>query len=386
MAKDRWANRIIGEDVVEADQLLAHPFNWRVHSTAQQRALESALDGIGWIQRVIVNQRTGYVLDGHLRVAMAISRGEQVPVQYVDLDEDEERLALATIDPLSAMAAADRDMLADLLGDLRETELVQDDAALRELLNQVAGENAIAFGDDPTPDPGAQMDRAEELREVWQTERGQVWDAPSASVPGRSHRVMCGDSTSADDVARLMGGEKAQAVVTDPPYGINAAQMTMGSGKNKLFSKGEWDLSRPDLLKAIDINKVCIIWGGNYFADALPISGDWLCWHKKNDGLSFAEFELAWTNIGCNARLIQHHWGAETKEHITQKPTEVIRWCLSFLQGDIYDPFLGSGTTAVAAEQTGRICYGMELEPKYVAVTLQRLADMGLEPRLVDAN
>ena len=137
--KETWKNRILGNDMVQADQLLANPGNWRIHPGAQQKALEAALDSVGWIQDVIVNQRSGYVIDGHLRVALAISKGELVPVKYVDLNEDEEKLVLATFDPITGMAATDADMLSELLAELRETPLVEEDAQLRALLGQVAG-------------------------------------------------------------------------------------------------------------------------------------------------------------------------------------------------------------------------------------------------------
>lgn len=139
----RWQNRIVGEDMVDADQLLANPTNWRIHPKHQQTALAGVLDNVGWVQRVIVNQRTGHVIDGHLRASLAISRGEQVPVIYVDVDEDEERLILATLDPLAAMAATDAEMLEDLLRGLGDTALVQDDEALRALLGAITGEAGI---------------------------------------------------------------------------------------------------------------------------------------------------------------------------------------------------------------------------------------------------
>ncbi len=111
-----WKNRIVsyGEEV--PDQLLANPGNWRVHPKFQQDALGAILDEVGWVQDVIVNKTTGYVVDGHLRVAMAISRGEPtVPVKYVELSEEEEAKVLATLDPLSTLAIADADILSELL-------------------------------------------------------------------------------------------------------------------------------------------------------------------------------------------------------------------------------------------------------------------------------
>jgi len=128
-----WRNRIVGEGFEDADQLLANPRNWRVHPKAQQDALEGVLREVGWVQRVIVNQRTGFVLDGHARVAMAISRGEKVPVVYVDLSPEEEAIILATLDPLSAMAGTDQELLKDLVSNLS----VQD-SAIKALLETLS--------------------------------------------------------------------------------------------------------------------------------------------------------------------------------------------------------------------------------------------------------
>jgi ParB-like chromosome segregation protein Spo0J len=111
-----WRSRIVGHGEEAPDQLLANPLNFRVHPKPQQGALAGVLDEVGWVQDVIVNQQTGHVIDGHLRVSLAISRNEpSIPVVYVDLNEAEEKLILATIDPLSAMAATDAEKLDELL-------------------------------------------------------------------------------------------------------------------------------------------------------------------------------------------------------------------------------------------------------------------------------
>lgn len=156
-----WQNRIVSSDVVQADQLLANPFNWRVHPKAQQQALESVLDSVGWVQEIVVNQRTGHVVDGHLRVALAISRKETVPVKYVDLSEEEESLILAALDPLSAMAVTDADMLSAILDDLRTSELVQEDEALERLLRSIratTGVDATPVVPDPSPQVNPELD------------------------------------------------------------------------------------------------------------------------------------------------------------------------------------------------------------------------------------
>jgi hypothetical protein len=134
-----WQNRIVGEGVEAPDQLLANPSNWRIHPKHQQDALSAVLDNVGWVQRVIINRTTGHIVDGHLRVSLAISRNEAtVPVVYVELTEDEERAVLATIDPLSAMAATDSAKLAELLASVQV-----DDAALEAVLRGVGGRNGI---------------------------------------------------------------------------------------------------------------------------------------------------------------------------------------------------------------------------------------------------
>lgn len=191
------------------------------------------------------------------------------------------------------------------------------------------------------------------------------------------HRLLCGDSTDSDAVARLMDGEKAD-MLTDPPYGIDI-NMNMGrlKGQPKKFEDKNWDKSVPDFFYLLELFENKIIWGGNYFADKLPITKDWLCWSKKTKGLDFAEFELAWTNTGKNARILEHHWSGEKKLHPTMKPVPVIAWCLDYLHSkNIFDPFLGSGSTMVASHQLKRKCYGMELDPKYCQVIIDRMKNL----------
>ena len=187
------------------------------------------------------------------------------------------------------------------------------------------------------------------------------------------HRLLCGDSTDINKVELLMNGEQVN-LLTDPPYGINANKQTLGTGKKKFHRGDNWDVEVPDFYYVLQLVNQAIIWGGNYFADKLPINNDWLCWHKKNDGLSFSEFELAWTNLGKNCRMLSHHWGGETKEHPTMKPLKLMEWCINYLDNKpILDIFCGSGSTMVAAHQMKRKCYGMELDPKYCQVIIDRM-------------
>jgi len=189
------------------------------------------------------------------------------------------------------------------------------------------------------------------------------------------HRLICGDGTDVNVIDRLMDGVKAEMVMTDPPYGINAEKMTMGSGAKEFYRGKDWDSERPDISIAFTLADNICIWGGNYFTDVLPISNDWLVWHKKNDGLSFSECELAWTNFGRNVRHISHHWGNEKKLHVTMKPVEVIAWAIQQSKEKaevIVDLFGGSGSTLIACEQLNRKCYMCELDPHYCDVIINR--------------
>jgi hypothetical protein len=195
------------------------------------------------------------------------------------------------------------------------------------------------------------------------------------------HRLLCGDSTDIEKVEMVLNGVKAD-LLTDPPYGINI-NMNMGrlKGQLKKFEEKDWDKGIPEFFGILPLFNKKIIWGGNYFADRLTPTKDWLCWYKKTKGLDFAEFELAWTNCGMNGRLLEHHWSGEKKLHPTMKPVPVISWCIEYLDSEvIFDLFLGSGSTMVAAHQLKRKCYGMELDPKYCQVIVDRM--LKLDPTL----
>jgi len=129
-----WQNRIVGTGTKAASQFLANPLNWRVHPVAQQEALEGVLSEVGWVQGVIENVRTGHLIDGHQRVLSALKHGDEaeVPVTYVDLSVEEERLILATLDPLAIMAAEDATALDRLLDETTATP-----PALQALLQQL---------------------------------------------------------------------------------------------------------------------------------------------------------------------------------------------------------------------------------------------------------
>jgi hypothetical protein len=138
--KPEWRNRIISSGEEAPDQLLANPFNARIHPKPQQDALSGVLNSVGWIAPVIVNQRTGHLIDGHIRVGLALSRGEKlVPVDYVDLDENEEKIILATFDYITGMAVYDREAVDTLL-----QQVNSDDSDVQTLLASMGDEFGIA--------------------------------------------------------------------------------------------------------------------------------------------------------------------------------------------------------------------------------------------------
>lgn len=186
---------------------------------------------------------------------------------------------------------------------------------------------------------------------------------------------------------------KVDAVVTDPPYGINAdatmakqggTQYGNAAAAKRHYEATDWDTAPPDadLLNAVvAAGRWAILFGGNYFG--LPASRCWLVWDKEVNG-EFADCELAWTNLDKPVRRIRHMWNGmlrkgqeERNDHPTQKPLGVMKWCISHLpHGEtILDPFMGSGTTGVAAVQMGRDFIGIEREPKYFDIACRRIEE-----------
>lgn len=185
---------------------------------------------------------------------------------------------------------------------------------------------------------------------------------------------------------------KVDAVITDPPYGINAAR-TRNSQKDGWVDYGVdgWDLERPDpaifplLLQA---GRVQIVWGGNYFTDLLPPTMQWLVWDKGQRDFSLADCEFAWSSQRRAARIFNYSRGAalqDGKEHPTQKPVALMAWCIAQAgnPATVLDPFMGSGTTGVACMNLGRSFIGIEREPKYFDIACRRIEDAQRQGRLI---
>lgn len=185
------------------------------------------------------------------------------------------------------------------------------------------------------------------------------------------------------DVLPTLG--KVDAVITDPPYGIGKdgqARTTGGNGGRKAYEFKGWDAERParevfDLIRAASDN--IIIWGGNYFADLLPATGKWLVW-DKGQRINQSDGELAWTSWQGALRikvLNRVELMLDGAEHPTQKPLRLMRWCVEQAKdaGTILDPFMGSGSTGVAALDLQRHFIGIERDPDYFDIACRRIEE-----------
>jgi hypothetical protein len=399
-----WRNRIVGSGEEAPDQLLANPGNWRLHPRNQQAALAGALDTVGWVQQVMVNRRTGFVVDGHARVALAITRNEpSVPVLYVDLSSEEEALVLATMDPIGAMATTDEAKLNELLADV-----TVDDAGLARLLGNLGARKPGFMDPDAIPEVG-------EIN----VSPGDLW------VLG-SHRLLCGDATNADDVARLLDGAAPRLLATDPPYGVSldptwrdhlynglgpaekpymvehvrteGHQNTTLSGDTRV----DWSAAY-ELVPSLEVGYVWhagvhaaevaaglirigfeiasqVIWDKGLFA----MSRGWYhwghepCWVIRKPGvpnLFHGDRDQSTVWRAPSPKMIMGGSDEEKFDHPAQKPvllSEIPIRNHTESGEAVYDPFLGSGTTLIAAETLARRCLAMEIDPKYCQLIIDR--------------
>lgn len=200
---------------------------------------------------------------------------------------------------------------------------------------------------------------------------------------------------------------RVDLVLTDPPWGIKADNRKRNLSRGKMafptdFGESNWDSKPADkatLDTCIAKGDKAIVWGGNFFE--VPPSSCWLVWDKDNTG-DFGDCELAWTNLNMSVRRFKWRWNGmlqenmadkELREHPTQKPVALMRWCLNWvLPETVLDPFMGSGTTLVAAKLLGRRAIGIEIEERYCEIAARRLAQGVLplhapaESRLVESE
>lgn len=427
----RWQNRIIGEAIVDPAELAANPLNFRTHGIDQQRALTGAIERLGWIQRVIVNKRTGLIVDGHLRAKLAQRHNQPVPVIYVDLDEDEERIALSTLDPIAAMAGRDDANLAALLQGI-ESGNAQLDAFLDHMRADLAGNRA--------PKPGkTDPDAAPPPPSMVRTTLGETW------LLGE-HRLQIGDATDPAVVSKAMGGHLAKAVWTDPPYNVN---YTGSDGKTIANDHMAGDAFRQFLTKllasaisvtepgapiyiahadseglnfrqaAIDAGwslRQCLVWVKNAFVMGRqdyqwqhePILYGWKPgaahrWYGARNKSTVIDDRVDIDSLGkadlrdmLKALIAQAHptvidcpKPGRNDVHPTMKPVALLHATLgnSALPEDhVLDVCGGSGSTLIACEQLGMVAHLVELDPRYADAIIARWQEFtgGTAYRLAD--
>ena len=182
---------------------------------------------------------------------------------------------------------------------------------------------------------------------------------------------------------------RVDAVVTDPPYGIGSWSATGGNSlsQEECDMINAWDDAEPVaqiLERSFAVSKEQIVWGGNYFADFLPATGKWLVW-DKGQRINQSDGELAWTSRQGALRIFELNRVALLTDgalHPTQKPVELMQWCLGFLKGcsTIIDPFMGSGTTGVACIKRGHAFVGIEADEDYFNIACERIRKAYAQP------
>lgn len=387
-----------------------------------RKAVRESLKRLG-AGRSIVVDRNGRIIAGNKTAEAAKAEGlenivtvetdgsQLVAVVRTDLDLDDAKareLAIADNRTSEIGLEWDGPVLKELSAEL-DLQPYFSDEELKELLPADAVQSD---GEDKVPD----------VPEEAATQEDDLWTL------GR-HRLLCADGTEAETLDKLLAGKKIQMVYTDPPYGVEIVnidgKVSTGlppgpglSGKvggSKAFGTVGNDLYKTMRVKpiieanryapiigddstetAIKAYQLCaalkpapvlILWGGNYYASALPDSSCWIVWDKNNGESFFADAELAWTNQKTAVRIFKHTWNGLIKEsergekrcHPTQKPVALAEWCFDKYgaSGDnVLDLFGGSGSTLIACEKTSRTCYMTELSPHYVDVIINRWQTM----------
>ena len=388
--------------------LTPDPRNARRHNPRNVGMLEKALGEVGAARSIVIDER-GVVLAGNATIEAAARAGIE-KVQVVDADGEtiiavrrtgltaKQKTRLALYDNRTAELA---DWDADVIADLLATE--------RELLDGLFADDELAeliddLGEPETTDAEPQMDRAAELNKKWQVQAGNLWRVGE-------HRLLCGDSTKAADVARVMKGEMAALVMADPPYNVD---YTGGSTNNReradSYADQMTDKQYTDWLMALltnafaasDNKAALLLWFASAkmrcVLDAFEGAG-WtqrtlIVWNKLKAhygalGAQYKHrFEPLWYchKLGKSPRFFGETnectvWDVDQPRindlHPTMKPVELYARCVNnhSARGEpVLELFGGSGTTMVACENLKRKCRGIEISPDYCAVILERMA------------
>jgi DNA modification methylase len=390
-----WAGKLNDDwpaDKVERwpiDRLIPYARNARTHSNVQVDQIAASIREWGWTNPVLLAE-DGTIIAGHGRVLAARKlRIQQIPVMLAAGWSEAQKRAYALADNKSALNAGwDDAMLALEFADI--TELGFDLGLIGFSDEEIAalGANSGAGLTDPDEVPEAPTEAMSEPGDVW--------------LLGR-HRLLCGDSTTADDVAKVLGGVQPHLMVTDPPYGVDydpAWRTAAGLKHNKQRTGKVANDDRADWREAWALfpGSVAYVWHAGRYAstvqDSLSAVGfevrSQIIWAKDRFALSRGHYH--WQHEPCwyAVRNGPANWTGDRKqstlwqiparegpgfEHGTQKPVECMKRPIennSSLGQAVYEPFCGSGTTIVAAEMTGRACYAIELLGQYVDVAVER--------------
>jgi DNA modification methylase len=356
-------------EYIAVEDLKPYEKNNKKHEDFDIGEIAKSISKYEMIDPVGIWGKDNTIVEGHGRVLACKQLGiDKVPCIRLDHLTDEQRREYAIVHNKSQeLADYDFDNLADELAELDLSDFEFD------------------FGiDTDEEEPEIVEDEAPEVDEENEpiTKLGDIWQL------GR-HRLMCGDSTDKATVELLMNGNKADLLLTDLPYGINADKGVSGFGNTKGNKyDDDWDSFTPDKSffdMILEIPQKAIIFGGNYFTDKLPLGKHWIVWDKVGEiefQNPYSDCELAWSNIAKESvkkyTVIQQGFVAEEKEkrvHPTQKSVKLFAQIIDdYTDKDniILDTFCGSGTTFIASEQTDRICYGIEISEKYCDVIIKR--------------
>ncbi|MGD0076083.1 MAG: DNA methyltransferase [Candidatus Binataceae bacterium] len=372
---------------------------------------------VGWAGAVLYNERTGRLIDGHLRKRIA-KKGEKIPVLIGSWSEEEEAKILLMFDPIAAMAEADAGRLQALLEAAHGQNPVLDD-----LIGWIGEQFLPPRPADLVLDPDVPIERAAELQAKWHTVLGQLWRI-------ESHLILCGDSTQPAHVEQLWAGgvQPLRMVWTDSPYGIdyvhtkNAALKHLHKGtrvqtdiaNDALSPRETHELFRCALSLAAKHAKrgaVCYatVPAGPLmvgFIQAFEAAGfsfkHHLVWVKNQFVLGRSDYHYrhepiiyGWLENGphyfagdrTQDTVFEFDKPVSSELHAVSKPTALIARMIANSSRPrelVYDPFCGSGSTLIAAHQLGRIGYGVDISPGCVAVTLERFSMLGLKPELAN--
>jgi DNA modification methylase len=360
--------------------LIPYARNSRTHSDEQVNQIAASIKEFGFTNPIIIDEDNG-IIAGHGRVMAAKKLGiDEVPcIQVTGWTKAQKKAYVIADNKLALNAGWDEEMLKLEFDELKELDF---DISLIGFSDM---ELADLFPDDET-EGLTDEDAVPELAEIPVSKEGDIW------ILG-NHRVMCGDSTDAGSVAILMGGQKADMVFTDPPYGINekgdrskrGGATQGGNFKDFIDDSIEYAVKAFNICDELNIPRQ-VWWGANYYAHHIPQSNNWFVWDKRVEDKqkdTQSDCELAWVKSKWSSvRIFRHLWKGMLKDsergqsrvHPTQKPVELAIWSFDYFKDvtSVLDLFLGSGSTLIACEKTNRKCYGMELDPHYVDVIIKR--------------